>query len=77
MSVARILIAEHDREVSSSLARRLHDSGFATCIADNSDDAQKLGLTETFDLLILDLGLPEQDGFTSSRSSVREARGRP
>ena len=52
-------------------------SGFATCIADNSDDAQKLGLTETFDLLILDLGLPEQDGFTSSRSSVREARGCP
>jgi DNA-binding response OmpR family regulator len=56
-------MAEHDPEVSASLERRLRDSGFATRVADNGEQARKLGLTEAFDLLILDLSLPKQDGF--------------
>jgi len=61
--VARILIAEHDPHVSAGLEKRLRDSGFATRVADNGEQARKLSLTEAFDLLILDLSLPKQDGF--------------
>jgi DNA-binding response OmpR family regulator len=60
--MARILIAEDDPHISSFLEKGLKSSGFSTVVADDGERAQALGLTDEFDLLILDLGLPEQEG---------------
>jgi CheY-like chemotaxis protein len=60
--MARILIAEDDCRVSSFLERGLRASGFSTVVADDGERAQALGRTDDFDLLILDLGLPEKEG---------------
>ncbi|MGH2451004.1 MAG: response regulator transcription factor [Candidatus Limnocylindria bacterium] len=60
--MARILIAEDDPRISSFLEKGLKASGFSTVVADDGELAQALGLTQDFDLLILDLGLPEQEG---------------
>jgi DNA-binding response OmpR family regulator len=61
--VARILIAEDDRHIGASVEKFLRDNGFATLLADDGEKAQSLALTDAFDLLILDMGLPEREGF--------------
>jgi DNA-binding response OmpR family regulator len=61
--VARILIAEDDPLISSFLDKGFRASGFSTFIADDGEQALRLSLTEEFDLLLLDMGLPEREGF--------------
>jgi DNA-binding response OmpR family regulator len=61
--VARILIAEDDPRVASLLEKGLRQNGYTTSLADDGEQAQRLGLTDDFDLMILDMGLPERDGF--------------
>jgi DNA-binding response OmpR family regulator len=72
--VARILIAEDDPLVAAFLEKGLQESGYATFIADDGERAQNLGLTEDFDLVILDIGLPGRDGFQVLRAL--RARGK-
>ena len=59
----RILIAEDDPLIGSFLERGLRANGYSTFLADDGEQAQRLGLTEEFDLLILDMGLPMREGF--------------
>jgi DNA-binding response OmpR family regulator len=61
--VARILIAEDDHLIGSFLEKGFRAHGFSTFLVDDGEKAQHMGLTEEFDLLILDMGLPERDGF--------------
>jgi DNA-binding response OmpR family regulator len=61
--LARILIAEDDPLIGSFLERGLRANGYSTFLADDGEQAQRLGLTEEFDLLILDMGLPMREGF--------------
>jgi DNA-binding response OmpR family regulator len=61
--VARILIAEDDPRIAAALEKALRANSFTTFVADNGELAQSLSLTGEFDLLILDMGLPKQDGF--------------
>ena len=57
--MARILIAEDDPRIASFVEKGLRANGFTTLVADDGEQAQSLGLTDEFDLLILDIGLPE------------------
>jgi DNA-binding response OmpR family regulator len=61
--MARILIAEDDHLIGSFIEKGLRANGFSTFRADDGEQAQALGLTDEFDLMILDLGLPEREGF--------------
>ena len=61
--MARILIAEDDPLIGSFIEKGLRSNGFSTLLADDGEQAEFLGLTEEFDLLILDMGLPEREGF--------------
>jgi len=61
--VARILIAEDDPLISAFLEKGFRSNGFSTFIADDGEQALRLGLTEEFDLVLLDIGLPEREGF--------------
>jgi DNA-binding response OmpR family regulator len=61
--VARILIAEDDPRIAASIEKALRRRGFTTFVADNGEMAQSLSLTDEFDLLILDMGLPQREGF--------------
>jgi DNA-binding response OmpR family regulator len=62
-SVARILIAEDDPLIRSMLEKGLRADGFSTYLVDDGEQAQQLALTQEFDLMILDMGLPEREGF--------------
>jgi two-component system copper resistance phosphate regulon response regulator CusR len=61
--VARILIAEDDPDIGAALERGLTANGFTTVLADDGEKALSLSLTDSFDLLILDMGLPGREGF--------------
>ena len=58
----RILIAEDDAIIADGLSRSLRPGGYAVAWASNGLDADAAVLTVTYDLLILDLGLPKLPG---------------
>jgi two-component system, OmpR family, copper resistance phosphate regulon response regulator CusR len=59
----RILIAEDHAAIGSSIEQSLTTAGFTTLWVQSGDQALSLGLTEEFDLMVLDMGLPGRDGF--------------
>jgi DNA-binding response OmpR family regulator len=61
--MARILIAEDDSLVAAFVEKGLRASGYSTFLVDDGEQAQHLALTDEFDLLILDMGLPGREGF--------------
>jgi DNA-binding response OmpR family regulator len=60
--VARILIAEDDPHIASFVDKGLRASGFTTFVADDGERAQSLWMSDEFDLVILDMGLPGREG---------------
>ncbi|MCP4128246.1 MAG: response regulator transcription factor [Gammaproteobacteria bacterium] len=58
----RLLLVEDDRLLAKSLQTDLERQGFAVDLADNGVDAEFMGDQEPYDVVILDLGLPERSG---------------
>ena len=58
----RILLAEDDAIIADALVRALRKSGFALDHVNNGMDADTALVSQPFDLLILDLGLPRLPG---------------
>jgi DNA-binding response OmpR family regulator len=60
----RVLIAEDERRIASFVAKGLRAHGFVpTCVGDGRS-ALDVALSGEVDLLVLDIGLPDLDGFT-------------
>jgi len=68
----RVLLVEDDDDLSRRIAASLKNENFVVDIARNGEDAQHAGLTEIFDIAVLDLGLPKIDG-VSVLTAWREA----
>jgi two-component system, OmpR family, response regulator len=60
----RILLVEDEPTLRAQLRQGLEDAGYSVDEADNGRDAHFLGDTETFDAVVLDLGLPVLDGLS-------------
>jgi len=60
--MSRILIVEDETRIASFVEKGLRASGFSTSVASDGNTALALAATTEFDLLILDLGLPDKDG---------------
>ena len=58
----RILLAEDDPVLADGLCRSLRRAGYAVDHASTGAEADAAASTETYDLLILDLGLPKMPG---------------
>ncbi|MCK5667372.1 MAG: response regulator transcription factor [Thiotrichaceae bacterium] len=58
----RLLIVEDDRELASSLKKSLESAAYAVDIANNGIDGEYMGNEAIYDLIILDLGLPQRSG---------------
>lgn len=61
--MASILIAEDEARIASFVEKGLAAAGFSTRVATTGPEALDLALTDEFDLLVLDIGLPGLDGF--------------
>lgn len=62
--MSRILIVEDEPRIVSFLEKGLQANGFTTASAPDGSSAIDLALGSEFDLIILDLGLPDADGMT-------------
>lgn len=67
----RVLVVDDDLRLRDLLRRYLGDNGFAVHVADSAPSFNKLWLRERYDILILDLMLPGEDGL----SILRRLRG--
>jgi two-component system OmpR family response regulator len=63
----RILVVEDEATLSRQLAHAVGAAGYAVDSADDGEQADFLVRTETYDAVILDLGLPRVDGLTLLR----------
>jgi two-component system OmpR family response regulator len=64
----KLLLAEDDARLADYLIRNLKTSGYVIEWADNGVDAEFLALEESFDGVILDLGLPQKSGLEVLRN---------
>ena len=59
----RLLIVEDDAPLASGLSRILQSEGHAVDVTSRGEAAVAAAAQERFDLVILDIGLPQMDGF--------------
>ncbi len=70
----RILAVDDDRDVVTHLRRRLGEAGFAVEVAATEVEALAALERRPFDLILLDVMLPEGDGFELLRRLVADRR---
>ncbi len=63
-----ILIIEDEYSLADAVAETLNGEGFNTCIKTNGEDGEDEALTDNYDLILLDVMLPEKNGFDILRS---------
>src|SRR5690606_3982755 len=61
--MARILIVEDEERIVSFLTKGLEANGHSTMAVGDGTTAAAVASDDDFDLMILDIGLPGQDGF--------------
>jgi two-component system copper resistance phosphate regulon response regulator CusR len=60
----RLLLVEDEIDIQSFLRRSLQEAGYQVEVASDGKNAERLAVGSFFDILIVDLGLPDQDGIT-------------
>lgn len=75
--MTRILIAEDEQRIVSFLEKGLRASGYTTIAVGSGTDALALARDDSFDLMILDLGLPGLDGQDVLRAIRRRGERMP
>ena len=73
----RVLVVEDDRQIRRQLVQALTTHGYVADTARNGEDGRFLGQTESYDAIILDLGLPVLDGLSVLQSWRQEGMKTP
>lgn len=73
----RVLVVEDEATLAEQLREALSAAGYVVDHADNGVDAQYLGEVESYDAVVLDLGLPRMDGLTVLRQWRAAGRDMP
>ncbi len=60
----RLLLVEDEIDIQSFLRSSLEEAGYQVDVASDGKTAQQLAAEAEYDILIVDLGLPDQDGIT-------------
>lgn len=58
----RLLLVEDEVDIQRFLLRSLEEAGYEVEIAADGQTAERLAVDGTFDILVVDLGLPDRDG---------------
>jgi DNA-binding response OmpR family regulator len=73
----RVLVVEDDHVVGDAVQRALSLEGYAADHVETAERAKSALHTETFDLAIVDIGLPREDGLQLVRDLRRRGRNLP
>lgn len=66
--MASLLLVEDDVNLSTMLRERLGEEGYSISLATSGKEARSFFLDRNFDLVILDVGLPDESGFSIARA---------
>jgi two-component system, OmpR family, response regulator len=73
----RVLVVEDEVKMAGLLKRGLEEEGYAVDVAGNGSDAVWLGSENPYDAIVLDVMLPDQDGFEVCRQLRGSGRWAP
>jgi DNA-binding response OmpR family regulator len=73
----RILLVEDESALANVLKHGLEEHGYAVDLAAYGDDALAFASTEPYDLVVLDVMLPDLDGFSVCRRLRKDGRAMP
>ena len=73
----RLLLAEDDAALGRDLQAKLREQGYAVDWATDGVEAAFLGGEGIYDVVVLDIGLPERDGLTVLRDWRRDGQSMP
>ena len=76
-TTGRLLIVDDDRDIRSLLADHLRGFGFDVTTAADGAEMRKAMEKSAFDLVVLDLNLPREDGLTLCRELRSKPNGPP
>jgi two-component system cell cycle response regulator DivK len=72
--MTKILLVEDNEMNRDMLSRRLEKRGYAVTIAVDGREGVTKALADAYDLILMDISLPEIDGCTATRELRAEAR---
>ncbi len=75
--MSRILVVEDEPRIASFLDKGLRAAGFIPTVVADGDAASVAASDDAFDLVLLDVGLPGNDGLTVLREVRRGASACP
>ena len=73
----RILVVEDEAKTAAYLRKGLAENGFVVEVAARGEAGLQMALRGDYDLIILDVGLPERDGWSILEELRREGRQTP
>lgn len=73
----KILIAEDDLGIASALKEGLEDESYAVDVAYDGDEGLRTALADTYDIIILDVMMPEKNGYEVCQALRREGVSTP
>jgi DNA-binding response OmpR family regulator len=73
----RVLLAEDEERTAEHVKRGLTEEGYAVDVASDGEEALWLAESNPYDVLILDVMMPSQDGFSIVRRLRRMNIGTP
>jgi len=73
----KVLIVEDDPNLARQITRAFKENGYTLDVASDGEQAHYLEATETYDALVLDIGLPKLDGLSILRDMRRARRDTP
>lgn len=73
----RLLVVEDDRNLNRQLVEAFEEAGYAVDSAFDGEEGYFLGDTESYDAVVLDIGLPVMDGITVLEKWRRAGRKMP
>ncbi|MEW6088553.1 MAG: response regulator transcription factor [bacterium] len=73
----RILIIEDEKKIAEFIKRGLKEEGYTVDIANNAEKGHFFATTQEYDLIVLDLMLPDMDGVSLCRKLREEKFRKP
>lgn len=67
MDKIKILLVEDEKKIATALKTGMDEQGFNTVVAYDGATGEKLFSNDDFDLVILDINLPDTDGYSLSK----------